>query len=76
MEHCKPLLVFQGIVTVINIYILKCVVASKHSLIDSTVDDLCTINSSNIHVKRCRLSKILNCFLETGLRYFTHLTLS
>lgn len=76
MEHCKPLIVFQGILTVINIYILKYVVASKDSLIDITVHDPCTRNSSNIHVKRCRLSKALNCFLETGLRYFTYLTLS
>lgn len=39
MEHCKPLLVLQGILTVINIYILKCVVASKDSLIDRTLHD-------------------------------------
>lgn len=80
MEHCKPLFIFQVILTIIKIY-FSSVAAVKNNLcelvISYTVLYLCTRNSSNIHVKSCRLSKNLNGFsILTGIIYFNHLPLS
>lgn len=79
LEHCKPLFVNIGVMTVVNVYIFQCILAIKDNessyATNSMVHRHETRNSSNIHITRSRLSMVLNCFPVSGVRFFNHLPL-
>lgn len=66
--NLRPLFIYQGILTVTNIsYFHMCCgyqgFESERVIVNTDYYHY-TRRSFNIHVKRCRLSKVLNCFSE------------
>ena len=77
IDHCKPLFVECGVMTVVNEYIYQCVKEVKERLDilprNSSVHDYSTRHCSNIFVPRCRLHKSKSCFPVTGYKFFNSL---
>lgn len=77
LEHCRPLFCMNQIFTVYSLYIFYCLLEIKNvepNLIrNQHVHGYLTRNSSNLFINRYRLSKTINCYPVTGIRYFNAL---
>jgi len=80
LEHCRPLLVQEGIMSVYNVYIYQCLLEVKKNegdlLFNSNVHHHSTRGSTNVHRLRVRLDMSLNCFPVSGIRMFNHIPLA
>lgn len=77
LDHCRPLFVRNGILTVYSVYIFQCLLAIRDNF-DSYVtnNDVHTHNtraSPDVFIPRCRLSKTLKCFPVSGFKFFNFL---
>lgn len=80
LDHCRPLFVENKILTVISLYVLQCILATKKSLATlkmvNSVHSHCTRGNMNISVPRFRLKKSTSCFPVTGMMFFNRLPLT
>lgn len=78
-EHCKPLFVKLGFLTVVNLYIYHALIYTKQNLhtlpLNEEVHDHYTRNCKKINVPFNRLSKSLNSYHILGLKMFNVLPL-
>jgi hypothetical protein len=79
LDHCKPLFVQQGIMTVHNVYIYQCLLEIKKQEenlpLNCDVHHQNTRGHANVHRTRVRLDKLLKCFPVSGIKMYNRLPL-
>jgi hypothetical protein len=79
LEHCKPLFVKLGCLTIVNLYIYHVLIYIKTNLsVFSLNEDIHSYNTRSckkINVPYCRLSRSLNSYSVLGLKMYNKLPL-
>lgn len=77
LDHCKPLFIETGILTVINLYILDVLIYVKKNVFNfnqrNMIHDHCTRNRTSLELPRCRLSKTMSYHTYLGIKFYNRL---
>lgn len=77
LQHCKPLFVELGIMTVVNMYIFQIIIGVKLNINDyvfvNQVHGHNTRRCRDVNRPRCRLEKTVKTFLVAGIKCFNRL---